>query len=438
MPHIRQFDTSNSVCARGFKLNLERYDSLKVFSTLSPVRTTRLVAFFVVLSAAHSAAQPVLTPDQWRDDLRFLATELPAKHKNLFFKLPKAEFDRQVARMDAEIPNMTDLQIRASLVRLMASVGNEHTTINAFAGEPSFPIVFVDFGDGIFVIAALANQPSAVGAKLRAINGVSVKELRDKLRPYVAEENDISSLVGIPALLRLAAPLRVEGIIPGMDRAQFELERGGAHFTLDLPSARKPDFKSLTHGKEPRLYAEHRIRALDYWFEYLPERKTIYVQYNDCRNMKEQSFSQFTTEVMKAADLRGVDRFIVDLRFNSGGTSTVIRPLVTALMARKSAKVFTLVGRDTFSSGFMGALDLRDQAHAILVGEAMGQRPNSYSDIRTLKLPNSGLTAWYCTKFFRLAEVGDPPQIEPDVRVPLDSKDYFSGRDAVLEYALSH
>jgi hypothetical protein len=401
------------------------------------LRLVELLAMFAYL-ATQVTAQPRLTKDQWRQDLKFLATELPVKHKNLFFKLPKAEFERRVARIDESIPTLTDLQIRAELVRLVASVGNEHTSINAFAGAPSFPILFATFRDGILVTAAPADQPQAVGARLVAINGTPIAEIRDRLAPYIAQENDISLLVGIPALLRMAAPLSAERILPAMDRAAFELERDGAPFTLDLRSAQKPNVSSLTRGSEPRLYSEHRTRGLDYWFEYLPEQKTIYVQYNDCRNMKEQSFEQFTGEVMKTADSRATARFIIDLRFNGGGNSAVIRPLLTALQARKMAQVFALVGHDTFSSGFMAALDLRKYSQAVLVGEAMGQRPNSYSDIRRIQLPNSGIVAWYCTQYFRLAATGDPPHIEPDVLVPIEAKDYFSGRDAAFEYALSH
>ena len=396
-----------------------------------------LLAMFACL-ATEATAQPRLTKDQWRQDLKFLATELPAKHKNLFFKLPKAEFERQVARIDASIPTLTDLQIRAELVRLVASVGNEHTAVSAFAGTPSFPILFATFRDGILVTAAPADQPQAVGARLVAINGTPIEEIRGRLAPYIAQENDISLLIGIPALLRMAAPLHVERILPDMDRAAFQLERDGVPFTLDLRSAPKSNLSSLTRGSEPRLYSEQRTRGLDYWFEYLTEQKTIYVQYNDCRNMKEQSFEQFTAEVMKTADSRAAARFIIDLRFNEGGNSAVIRPMLKSLQVRKMAHVFALVGHDTFSSGFMAALDLREYSRAVLVGEAMGQRPNSYSDIRRIQLPNSGIVAWYCTQYFRLAETGDPPHIEPDVLVPIEAKDYFSGRDAAFEYALSH
>ena len=177
-------------------------------------------------------------------------------------------------------------------------------------------------------------------------------------------------------------------------------------------------------------------RNVEYWYEYLADSQTMYVQYNSCRDRKEQPFTEFTAEVMKDATSQAVKRFVVDLRFNGGGNSMVVQPLVRALKAQRKAKVFVLVGRDTFSSGFMAARDLHSQSHGILVGEAMGQRPNGYGDIRPLKLPNSGLTAYYCTKYFELAKK-DVPQVEPDIKVERKAADYFSLKDPAMEYAVT-
>ncbi len=41
------------------------------------------------------AAAP--SKEDWRRDLRYFATELPKRHKNLFHSVSRAEFDRAVA-----------------------------------------------------------------------------------------------------------------------------------------------------------------------------------------------------------------------------------------------------------------------------------------------------------------------------------------------------
>lgn len=92
--------------------------------------------------------------------------------------------------------------------------------------------------------------------------------------------------------------------------------------------------------------------------------------------MPEQPFSAFANEVLRLADLNGARKFVIDLRFNSGGDSGVVNPLVHGLKQR-GLKVYALVGRDTFSSAFWTAQDLKRKANAVLVGEAMGEKPNS-------------------------------------------------------------
>ena len=392
------------------------------------LRAAALSAVFVACFAA-TAFPAELTPDQWRQDLQVLATELPRLHKNLFFQQPKAEFDRQVRELDSAIPTLSDRDIRAALVRLVASVGNAHTTIDALAGTPSFPLAVQFFTEGIYVTAPSPDRRDLLGARLLAINGMPIDEVRRRLAPYYAKENPVAELIRFPPTMRNAAVLHAAGVISELDKAVFTLERNGVESKVELQAVPRP---VMDGGPGPT-----KRRAVEYWYEYLPASQTIYIQYNSCRNMEKQSFKDFTDEVMKDAASQPVKRFVVDLRFNGGGNSRVVQPLVQALKSQAKTRFFVLVGRDTFSSAFMAAQDFQQHDRGILVGEAMGQRPNSYGDIRPLKLPNSSLTAFYCTKYFQLAKT-DVPQIEPAVKIPRTAADYFSGQDPVLQYALTH
>ena len=93
-----------------------------------------------------------------------------------------------------------------------------------------------------------------------------------------------------------------------------------------------------------------------------------------------------------------------------------------------------LTSIDTFSSALLNTLTLQQRFHAIVAGQTSSQSLNSYGDIRSFKLPNSGLAVWYCTKYFQMAPGRE--LLEPDMPVPLTAADYFSGRDAVLEAVL--
>jgi hypothetical protein len=213
-------------------------------------------AFLLVVVGVASVgrARRNLGPEEWRQDLKFLASELPRKHKNLFFQLSKNEFERQVRELDESIPTLTEIEIRSAFVRLVASVGNAHTTIDAFDQTPVFPLSFYIFPDGISVIAAPSEHPELLGARLIAINGTPAEEVRRKLLPYVAKENDVAPLIEIPNLLRAAAPLKSAGVIAEMDHAVFTLQRDRAPFEMDVDSLANLDAASLARAAEPRLY----------------------------------------------------------------------------------------------------------------------------------------------------------------------------------------
>jgi C-terminal processing protease CtpA/Prc len=150
-------------------------------------------------------------------------------------------------------------------------------------------------------------------------------------------------------------------------------------------------------------------------------------------------FAAFSEKLMALADANPVRRFVVDLRHNGGGNSALAEPLIAELKQRpainRKGVLFAVIGRRTFSSAVLNALQLRSETQATLVGEPTGGRPNHYGEVRSFSLPNSGLPVTYSTKYFAYAKE-DTPSLTPDILVEVSSSDYFAGRDPVLEAIL--
>jgi hypothetical protein len=70
---------------------------------------------------------------------------------------------------------------------------------------------------------------------------------------------------------------------------------------------------------------------------------------------------------------------------------------------------------------------------AILVGEPPGENLNSYSEVRVLTLPHSGIVIQYSTKYNRLGKDGET--LQPDLPVTRSIGDWLAGRDPALESA---
>ncbi len=190
---------------------------------------------------------------------------------------------------------------------------------------------------------------------------------------------------------------------------------------------------------KPPLYLQNADKY--YWYEYLADSKTLYLNYRRCANMMSLPFSKFSEELLKFVDENPVERMVIDLRLNGGGASTIFDPFIVALSkhedVNQAGKLLVLIGRGTFSSAYLNALRLKRETKAILVGEPTGQRPNAYGEVKTMNLPHSKLLAQYSTKYFKTMD-GDPPTLAPDILVERSSWDYASGRDPVLERALKY
>ena len=399
-----------------------------------------LKSIALLLSAAAGVSAADVTPAQWREDIAFLARELPAKHRNLFFHLSKADFDRQVSQLEAAAGTATDLEMRAGLTRLVASVGDLHTSINAFEQSRNFGMGFFDYPEGIFCSSARVELADAVSARVVSVNGVPAAQIMDRLRQFVARENDMVPLALAPSLLGRPAALLAAGVPVKDSAADFEMERGGrtftVHATVSAGAARDTRRAPLDGSFATPLYQQDRVSK--YWFRFLEGSGTLYIQYNNCVDDPSKPFAKFAQDVAQAIGDSHPKRIVVDLRHNGGGDSRVIEPLVAVLKNQRGARVFTIIGRNTFSSGFMAAHDLKHEAHATLVGEPTGQKPNSYGEVQTFALPNSKLVVSYSTKYFKLAEKGDPPAYDPDQAVAMTSAALQAGRDPVMEWIEGH
>jgi hypothetical protein len=79
------------------------------------------------------------------------------------------------------------------------------------------------------------------------------------------------------------------------------------------------------------------------------------------------------------------------------------------------------------------AAQFRSETKAVLVGQTIGEQPNSYQGAREIRLPNSHLVVRVSTKFYTFT-VSKENVIRLDKEIPRTWADYKAGRDAVLDW----
>jgi hypothetical protein len=92
------------------------------------------------------------SPQAWRQDLQFLATEIPARHKNAFHTIPRDQFEKLVSKLGLQIPSLNNNQIVIDLMRITASIGDGHTHVEIPPNFHSFPIELYWFDDSLQVV----------------------------------------------------------------------------------------------------------------------------------------------------------------------------------------------------------------------------------------------------------------------------------------------
>lgn len=251
-----------------------------------------------------------------------------------------------------------------------------------------------------------------------------------------AHENDTGLIVTAQQYLVNATVLHALGILaPGRDDFTFRTADG--HTNTVTLAADPPGQSTSQMPVRPSLplYAEQANNP--FWFAYLQDSRTLYVRYNACRDAA--GFAAMTNQVFATAASNPVARLVVDVRGNPGGDNTVLAPFLHALenspLARPD-RLFVLMDRGTFSSGMLTAVELVDFAHATTVGEALGEKPNSYGDIGTFSLPYSHMTITYATEYITTT-AADPAALVPDIPVDTSYAAYAQGEDPVLDAVLA-
>jgi hypothetical protein len=396
----------------------------------------------LVLSACRSQnATTQVSSAAWREDLRYLARELPKLHVNAFHTVSREAFAGEVARLDAAIPGMNGDQVLVGMMRIVALVGDGHTHLDLPPSFLRYPIELQWFGDELRVVAAADPYQSAVGARVLAIGSTPIGDVMERATQLVPRgENE--GRTRLTATIQLTSPevLRGLGVIADRANAPFVLELAtGERTTMTLAPAPLGDFSTwrLATGDRPPLYLQRLTET--WWTEFLPDAQTVYFSFS--RYPPDAEFRDHAAALAKLLDESHARRLVIDLRRNQGGDYERFRRLMLPILLARSAinrkgGVFVISGPGTFSAATVNALDLRNEANAIIAGSPTGMRPTHYGEPGEFRLPNSAFRISYSTQYHRFGAETDLAVV-PDQRIEPTWAEFRAGRDPVMEWILS-
>jgi len=381
----------------------------------------------------------------WREDLEVLAEELPRRHKNLYFELAPARFMAAVDLLREDIPYLDDHEIIVHLMRLVAMPGDSHTALDInSSGFHAFPLQLYWFEDGLFVIGTDARYADALGLRLSAIDGVDIEEAIGHVSTVFPYENYAQLTKQAPSFLVLAEVLHTIGVTAQIESAEFTFTDDYAEesFNLTIEAVAAVNHDTWMHALDPidpslPVYLEQQFNP--YFCKYLPDLRMLFLQYNGCVERSDLPFADFVGLVDEMVVTYEFEYFVIDLRFNSGGDSSIADPLIDYIAGQPEVNqrgtLFVVIGRNTFSSAVLNALAFQRETESLLAGEPTGGKPNHFGEVQAFTLPNSGMDVYYSTKYFTPSD-SDDDSLMPDIPAVEFSSDYFSYVDPAIDAIL--
>jgi hypothetical protein len=389
---------------------------------------------------AVEAARPTLalSTAQWREDLLYLAAELPRHHGNAFHTVSQRQFNDSVRALEARLPELKGHEVFAAMGRIVAMISDGHTYLQLPETFHRYPIRLYAFGDTLRITHAIAGHEQLLGGRVVEIGGKDIREARRMVERQIARENEQYVLKELPGFLTYAELLHAHGVVDDVDHAQWTIvTQTGERSTVRLtPSAPEQEVRWVSAAQAVPHYRQRPQE--DLWFTLLPESGTLYVGFRGYP--ARPAFREFFNEVFRFADQNPVERMVIDLRANSGGDFTKARDLLLPRLKEhplnRRGRLFVSIGRFTFSAAMTNAADFLKETNATLVGEPTGARPNGWQEKGQFVLPNSRLTVSVSTRYYRFMDV-DAPAVFPHHHIPLTWEDFRAGRDPVLEWIVA-
>jgi hypothetical protein len=377
-----------------------------------------------------------LADDTWVSDLELIDTSVRKLHADPFAVVPEAEWSARVAELQESFPTLSNDE---RIVGMASLAGLLDTHTQYFGPDQRlYDVWLYRFAEGLSVIGA--KDPSLIGARLIAINGVAAADVEARIRPLLPADNESAELNGM-YLVSYVDYLHGLGIVDDTANAAFTFALpDGSERTVDLSTSDADDFFEAQHALGSLGGDENeavRRRSEPIWSRIDTPTKAFLLSLNDYTfTGRDEAIAQMTA----ALDDGAVDHVVVDMRYLRGGDGSQFFPIVDALendeRINRPGGLTILIGRENESAATLIASMLDHGSQASFVGEMTPARADNFlCPCTDINLPRSGYI--FSVPTTRSGN-GDPRMaIAPDVPVALSSVDYFAGRDPALDMALA-
>lgn len=387
-----------------------------------------------------------------QNDLDFLYTTLKSNHPDLFANTPEAAFEARKGEIEQRLSTETSFDFALDCSSLAALAKDSHTSVSLGSSGYNLHICLFDMDlyDGTWVLSAIDNaHKSLLGSEVTAINGFSMEQILEKFGTFLSADNPVKLRYSYWRMCYVLEPYQYLGIAEqGEPMSVTVKDSAGKTQTLSVSAVEQSDFQSEDLATLTDRQTGTAATAYDKTKTYFAKelnRSTYYIQYNQCTEDQSLPIKTFYQQVQSSLNAGSYSLILIDLRNNGGGSDGTIVPLLELLAQQryKGVQVAGLIGRKTFSSAIINAVELQEMGFS-LVGEDTSGSVNHFGSVQSFQLPNSGLRVGISSKFISMSGYFDAASgkgvesLQPDVKIAQTLSDSLAGRDTCLEKILEN
>jgi hypothetical protein len=411
---------------------------------LLAVAVVLAVAVPVAVLATGGSAPPSARVLRWREDIAYLASELPQVRAGGLGPVSRPAWDSAASQLEAAAPQLTNGQLLVGLARMVAMLHDDETYLQ-FPAEPFYPLDAQWFGHDLYLLTVPAADRALLGAQVLAVDGQPIAQVMERIRSVTdyqdpgyldAEETgklDDASVLYWLGITRSATSAEFTVRTTTGRRQTVLFRTGPGAGNIGQPDLLFSFAPGLAHVPLP-LYLHD--AAEPYWIDVLAGQHAVYLKYNQC--LGTTGFQQLVAQAVAILNRNPSYRLIVDLRDNIGGDTgpfgSLVKDIQTDPQLDRPGRIIGLVNQFTDSAARDDVVILQ-QAHVLLMGVPPEDPIDEYGDDQELQLPDSDITIVYTGGVVNAKAVAEGT---PGIVIAPTLRQVLAGQDPVLAAALDY
>ncbi len=379
---------------------------------------------------------------KWENDIDFFEKKLIKTHPQPFFKFSKKDFQQDLKNLKKNLSNLNDKEIRVELMQIVAQLGDAHTSLFVYPNQSyCLPFQFYWFEEGIFITQAIEKHQTQIGAKLVSIEDIPIEAIIEKISLLIPAENEYSIKNFIPKYLKVVDILDGLKITKNSNTIKLGLqkEKNISYIMISRGDNYNEKMVSCFDKFTQKIPLSYRYIEKNFWSHVFPEERILYFQYNKCQNTPQKDCKNFALELSQMLKQKTISSIILDIRFNSGGSSLVFSkyflPIIKKHIKKSRGSIFLLTGRKTFSASMWVIRDLLKLTNVTTIGEPTSNKLNHFGEIKKYQLPYSKNIFTCSSKYFHITSDNIANDFYPEFIMPITWEDYSSGIDKTFDWA---